>query len=404
MTYAGERVICDADSHLMETRDWLHRYADPDVRPLLAPINEMAWTGEPFYHCDYYEKDWGPEKIADAEAHLLERKKWAALGGVDREERTRAMDMLGFERQFVFATWCWGQFDVTAYAPGHHSRDPKLLYGGARAHNRGVAEFCSGDQRLLASGMVPLADVDAAIAMADDLINDGCAGIIIPSSPTYIEKSWSHPDYDPIWARLSEARVPAVLHIGTGLFHLPSGVYNNGRKRANLISGHGEKGEGWVYQDVPFPDTSVQLFLSAMAVDEVFEKFPNLRVAVTEYGTSWVKDFLIQVDMQQMVCKMRLPEDYTAPRLASEYLKERVKWAPLAMDGSSVKNLLSIEGGERMLMFNSDYPHVEGGTDPLGIFDSAIESMTADLGGPMEEVQRLVYRDNFYECFASSCG
>jgi hypothetical protein len=38
MTYAGERICCDADSHIMETFDWLKSYADPDVREALPAL------------------------------------------------------------------------------------------------------------------------------------------------------------------------------------------------------------------------------------------------------------------------------------------------------------------------------------------------------------------------------
>ena len=38
MTYAS-RVCCDADSHIMETVDWVSRFADPAVREKLPPLS-----------------------------------------------------------------------------------------------------------------------------------------------------------------------------------------------------------------------------------------------------------------------------------------------------------------------------------------------------------------------------
>ena len=38
MSYAGERTIHDADSHVMEWPEWLLDHADPDVRPRMAPL------------------------------------------------------------------------------------------------------------------------------------------------------------------------------------------------------------------------------------------------------------------------------------------------------------------------------------------------------------------------------
>ena len=37
-TYADGRIICDADSHLMELPDWLPSYADASVRDRIKPL------------------------------------------------------------------------------------------------------------------------------------------------------------------------------------------------------------------------------------------------------------------------------------------------------------------------------------------------------------------------------
>ena len=39
MSYAGERRIHDADSHVMETPGWLSGYADPVIRARLTEID-----------------------------------------------------------------------------------------------------------------------------------------------------------------------------------------------------------------------------------------------------------------------------------------------------------------------------------------------------------------------------
>ena len=58
-----------------------------------------------------------------------------------------------------------------------HGADLDLAYGAARAHNRGMIEFCSVDPRLLATCYVPLADFDRAAAMAVEAIDAGYAAI-----------------------------------------------------------------------------------------------------------------------------------------------------------------------------------------------------------------------------------
>jgi hypothetical protein len=39
MTYATNRLYCDADSHIMETRDWVANFTDPEIR---AKLPEMS--------------------------------------------------------------------------------------------------------------------------------------------------------------------------------------------------------------------------------------------------------------------------------------------------------------------------------------------------------------------------
>jgi hypothetical protein len=48
-----------------------------------------------------------PAAMAPAEAKILERKSWHALGGFDPSERNRALDLLGYYQQLVFAGSSW---------------------------------------------------------------------------------------------------------------------------------------------------------------------------------------------------------------------------------------------------------------------------------------------------------
>ena len=38
MTYAGDRILYDADTHIMELPDFLRKYADPDIREELPLV------------------------------------------------------------------------------------------------------------------------------------------------------------------------------------------------------------------------------------------------------------------------------------------------------------------------------------------------------------------------------
>ena len=98
----------------------------------------------------------------------MQRKNFAATGSFIAEDRPRALDLLGFSSQLVFNT-----FHNRRLHDWEHSGDLELAYGVARAHNRGMVEFCSVDPRLLPTCYVPLVDFDRAAAMADEAIDDG---------------------------------------------------------------------------------------------------------------------------------------------------------------------------------------------------------------------------------------
>src|SRR5580704_19006294 len=169
MTYAGERTILDADSHVMELADFLDDFIDPDARDrlrrqgidALRPVLEDAQ-----YKAQRRRSD--PAVAAQAEEHLLDNKGWMAMGGFDPTERSRALDLLGFEGQLVFATFATAMFNLPRTPHRYDdaaelARDIDLLYAGCRAQNKAMTRFCAADDRLYAVGYVSLMDPTRAV-------------------------------------------------------------------------------------------------------------------------------------------------------------------------------------------------------------------------------------------------
>ena len=152
MTYAQGRTFYDADSHIMELPHWLVEYADPDVRDRLRPLY-LGAAGKLADNAmrDAETRAIDPSAGAALESDVLHHKGWSALGAFDPVERTRGLDLLGFDGQLVFSTFAPTQF---------LGDDPDLVYGGTRAHNRGMVDFCSDDPRLVPVGFVPWGSPD----------------------------------------------------------------------------------------------------------------------------------------------------------------------------------------------------------------------------------------------------
>ena len=377
MPYADGRTYYDADSHLMELGDWLVRYADPDIRDRIRPLylGAAGALAERAVREAAARRD-DPTATLALEGRLMDAKGWAALGAFDPEERSRALDLLGVAKQLVFSTFAATQFS---------GDDEDLLFGGTRAHNRAMAAFCAHDRRLIAVGAVPWGDPGRTVAEAREAIRLGCGALLVPSAPPR-ERSPFHPDYFPLWALLEETGVPFMLHVGGGGRPLRRAFHANGLPPVTDFLGGGEniRSKDFMVLHVP-PET----FLSCMALDGVFERFPRLRGGCIEQGAMWIVPWLRRLDIAQTTFRRTEPA-LALPLRASDYIRRQVKFTPFATE--PVGWIIEQVGAE-LLLFSTDYPHPEGTRDPVGRFEASM----ADVD---EDAKARFYAGNFAEMMA----
>jgi predicted TIM-barrel fold metal-dependent hydrolase len=102
--------------------------------------------------------------------------------------------------------------------------------------------------------------------------------------------------------------------------------------------------------------------LAALAFDGVFEDHPGLRCGVMELGATWFPAYLRRLDLAFAEFAGTYQRQHL--RLApSEYLLRAVRVVPFFYE--DLRWLLAETPGQPYL-FGSDYPHDEGGEDPLG--------------------------------------
>jgi uncharacterized protein len=375
MAYAADRRICDADSHILETWDWVDRHADPDIRDRLRPLGlRSAGAGAA------KAIDRAIERVAQGEAAEAVRenvvsgpKGWAAYGAFDRAERRRALDDLGFERQLVFSTFSGNQY--------FDHEDLAVQYGGLRAHNRAMAAFCDGDDRLIAVAQVTLEDTERALKEIDYALELGCGAFWMPAKPAG-GRSPGHPDLDPVWARLEERGTPFMLHIGPGSRVLPPEYSENGKpKPTDWLGG----GENLRFRDYMVLSFAPQMFLSALVYDGVFERFPGLRGGVIELGGGWVPEFLRSLDLAHRMFRKTDPACTDMTMAPSDYIRRAVKFTPFPSE--DVGRMIR-DAGPELFLFSSDYPHPEGGKDPIGRFEATMPDVD-------ESARDLFYAGNF---------
>jgi predicted TIM-barrel fold metal-dependent hydrolase len=384
MTYAIDRPYNDADSHIMETPEWIASFADPEV---LSKLPEMSLLKSGTKSFDVIRAAIGAQKnrvSTGVQAHDVVKgpKGWQAPGAFDAHERAAALDDLGFRKQLVFST-----FSATQYL---HHEDLNLRYGGIRAHNRAMAAFCSQDERLLAVGQLSLADPERCVQELREGVRLGCKAFWMPGQPVG-DKSPGHPDFDRVWQALCDLDVPFMLHVGPNSSAKIAAYENNGQPRPKDITG-AEGGENLRVRDFMLLSIGPQQFLTALVFDGVLQRFPKLRGGVIELGAGWVPQFLRTLDLSQRIFKKTDPSVAALALKASEYIRRAVKFTPFP--GEDVGRLIR-DAGPDLFLFSSDYPHPEGTDDPIGRFERTLEQTS-------ETEKHKFYTTNFQEMMGAA--
>ena len=376
MAYVENRIVHDADLHLMELTDCLDAFLDPKYRAAYDALPKVkAWPRDGKLVATANRQHDDPEFRAGAEANILLRKNYEALGAFRKADRPRALDHLGFTSQLIFTTWCLGNFGLDETGP------VDLAYATAEAHNRMMVDFCSADRRFLGTGYVPLVDFDRAIKTAR-AIDIGCKALLVPSKPPK-GHSPSHIAHDPIWAMAQEAGLPIVFHVG-GEEKLRPDYFENGLPRVKDFHGGEENFTSVSYMPIPH---SVELTLAAMIFDGVLDRFPKLKFGVIELGASWVPGWMRNMDSAAMAFLKNEERLQKLSLKPSEFVRRQVRVTPYPHEdaGWIIRN-----SGEEVCLFSSDFPHVEGGRNPLKRFGESLKGCTP------REIDRF-YCDNFVD-------
>ena len=362
--------MLDADSHVMELPDFLSAHADPGLRDALPPVSFASGGKLGKRLTAYSEQRRHTSDVVDAQMALGDRlltggKGYEAIGAFDPAERTKALDLLGFERQFVFATFSPGVvFDVRLA--------PEVAAGAARAHNRAMAAFCADDPRLIGVAATAIDDIDAAMAEVDHVLELGLGAIWIPHRAPG-GRSPGHDDLDRFWAKVADVGLPVLLHVGGHPLQLDPAFMNTGRPVPGDWLGGGENVRG---KDMIGLHHAAELFVGTMVLDGVLERHRGLRLGVIELGAGWVPAMLRRLDQIAGIWRRSEPELAALTRTPSEQLTEQAAFTPYPFEdvGAMVR-----DSNPDLYLFSSDYPHIEGGKDPLGRFEASLAGCSDDV-------------------------
>ncbi len=377
--------IFDADHHYYEPRD-VFRHLDPGLADRAVRIVSDS-SGKDTILVAGRKHHFTPPTfdLVPPPGHLKEMMKAQGEGTAAsflkpmrpeyqrREERLAVMDQQGIESILLFPT-----FGVTFEHALRH--DAEATFAALRAFNRWLEEEWGfgADGRIFGVPLLSLLDVDRAVGELERLLARGARMVHLNAGPVD-GRSPGDPHFDPFWARLAEAAVPVAYHASeSGYNELLSTQWGH---RPRPRSHHQS---AW-QNAFCFIETPLMHTLGALIFDNLFGRFPRLRVATIECGSAWVPFLLPRLDKAQLSCTAHSP--WIGGPLtdrASEVFKAHVRVNPYPEDDHAM--LLEWLEPEHLL-FGSDWPHPEGIPEP------ARYPEYLPAGTPPEAIRRMM-REN----------
>jgi len=264
---------------------------------------------------------------------------------------------------------------------------PAVLYPSLRAFNRWLEEDWGygADGRIYGAPLLSLFDLSEALTELERLLACGARFVVIPAGPPVLGRSPAEPHYDPFWARCQEAGVNVVYHIGRTPF---SEMYNTpwGLRPHPPSHRHSLMEFALSFTERPVVDT-----LTALIADNLFGRFPALKILSVEYGSSWVAPLLHKLDHLARLYSKDMWRFGTPPLTPSDTFRRHIWVAPFFED--DVVGLAQRIGVGHVL-HGSDYPHPEGLAWPTEFVDEL-------EGLPVSDVRRIM-RDNFVDLVGGS--
>ena len=301
----------------------------------------------------------------------------------DNDRRNADLDAEGVAAEVIFPNTVPPFFPTgVVIAPAPDPEDFELRLVGIRAHNRWLADFVAADPaRRCGQAQIFLNDVDEAVKDIRWCKAHGINSVLLPGASP--DTPWIEPlsssVYDPIWATCQELDMPVTHHSGGSgipkvpdtpiknlLFVMETGFYAN-RAFWHMIWGG------------------------------VFERFPQLKLVLTEQGSDWVLPILRRMDsLYAQVKTGRVGELGVAsdavPSLTPSETFARNIWVGASFPTPGDAALFH-EMGIDKVMWGSDYPHHES-TSPY-----SKESLRRSFAGWSEADLRKVLAGNAAEVY-----
>lgn len=285
---------------------------------------------------------------------------------MDRDARITRMNEQGLE-----AAWLFPTLGILYEEPLKHDVDAVCTTFGA--FNQWLEEDWGMvyKDRIFTAPYISLADVEWACDQLEWALERDARAVVMRPAAVYTRngpRNPAHKDFDPFWARVNEAGITVVTHIGSTR-HDSNGY--DMRNQDTLAFGP--------RPSIPnfHRSRNINDFLASLIFDRLFERFPNVRVASVENGAEFLPDLLHFLDHAKDRNRGYFKENPV------DTFREHVWINPFWED--DIAQMINLMGADRVIL-GSDWPHMEGVEHPRDLLD--------ELDGISLEDQRMILHDN----------
>lgn len=234
-----------------------------------------------------------------------------------------------------------------------------------------IAEWLDKEPRLRASVVVPTRVPEMAAREIDRV--GGHPGFVQVFLPVRSEAPYGHRRYLPIFDAAVRNDLVVSLQFGGAPGNPPTG-------------------SGWPSYYLEEYVGMAQVFQTqvlSLIVEGVFDRFPDLRVALVEGGWTWLPSLMWRIDKDWKGLRREVPWNTRVP---SAYIRERMRLSLQPLDApGKPEHLLQIInqlGSDDLLMFSTDYPHWH--------FSTPEQAVPAGLA---PDQRRKILRDNAFSFY-----
>jgi predicted TIM-barrel fold metal-dependent hydrolase len=381
--FAG--AILDADSHEYTPMNLWEEQFGSVVRDFVAAFEGSKMPIREFVPADDTEI---------SPATVWNTKFAKAPGAFDLQRRAEVLDLTGVRKQLMFPGSI-GLYAVSFYFRCDQFPDMLKSISGDRkgyarqlvqAYNEWCIRVARETDRIRAVGVALSDDVDTLYAEVRRLVDAGVRAVWLPSAALPGGLSPAHPDLDPVWDVCAAADVPVVAHLGADADFLMTTAWRNAPAFVGWKAGEEFQMDPWTLSTLHLP---VQNFLTTMVLGGVFERHPTLRFGSCEVLGQWVGPLAQLLDFWSSHSRKfslgNMEGELPITMKPSDYIRRNVRVS--LFDIEPVDVYIEQFGMPEIYCYSSDYPHPEGGRDPMGDISGKLERL-----GP--DVMRKVFVEN----------